>query len=363
MRTATERYPKTPGLPDGASRIPAASVEQRTDMPADRTIGRKGQRQKNLVIVGAGNRARDLAQAIERHPELGYRLIGYVQDGSNVAASGEVRILGRTSDLPSIITTYHVDHVIVATGPSWQEDLVRWLLDTGQERRVQVRILPSLFEAMIAGMRFDPIEDIPLGQITDGGTLVGYTAGKRLLDLATSMLMLSLFSIPTAVFCALIKLTSPGAVVFRQQRVGRAGRLFTLYKLRTMVNDAEKHTGPVLADPYDQRVTTLGRFLRATRLDEIPQFVNVLLGQMSVVGPRPERPEFVSEFEDAIPGYAKRHEVLPGITGLAQVYGGYRTSVYNKVRYDWYYVYRRSLALDLSILLLTAATVLKRKGS
>ena len=332
-------------------------------MPANRSIGRTGQRQSNLVIVGAGSRGRDLADAIARHPELHYRLIGFVEDNSDVPAPDGNCILGKTSDLPRIITRYQVDQVIVASTPSWQEDLMRWLLDTGQERQVNVRIFPSLFETMIVGMRFDPIEDIPLGQITDNGTPVAYVVGKRALDLLTSTLMLTVFSIPTAVLCALIKFTSPGPVIFRQIRVGLRGKLFTLYKLRTMVNDAEKHTGPVLSDPYDQRVTTLGRFLRATRLDEIPQFINVLLGQMSVVGPRPERPEFVSEFVLRIPGYSKRLEVLPGITGLAQVYGAYRTSVSHKVRYDWYYVYRRSLGLDMRILLLTAATVLRRAGS
>jgi lipopolysaccharide/colanic/teichoic acid biosynthesis glycosyltransferase len=139
--------------------------------------------------------------------------------------------------------------------------------------------------------------------------------------------------------------------------------VFRIYKLRTMVADAEQRTGPVLADPYDARMTTVGRWLRATRLDELPQFVNVIKGDMSVVGPRPERPEFVGQFLKEVPGYAKRHEVRPGITGLAQVYGGYLTTVYSKLRYDWLYLYRCSFWYDLRIIGLTIKVVLSRAGT
>jgi len=318
---------------------------------------------RNLVIVGAGDRGRDLARAIERHPELGYRLIGFVEDDSRIANDSGNRILGTTAELPSIIERHAVDEVIIAAAPSWQETLMRYLVDTGRESSVQVRVFPSLFEAMIAGMHFSPIEDIPLGQISPSHTTLLYQAGKRTLDILASIAMLIMLAPLAAVMCALIRLTSPGPILFEQKRVGLMGRVFNLYKLRTMVADAEKYTGPKLADPYDERVTTIGKFMRATRMDEVPQFINVLLGEMSIVGPRPERPEFVRDFMARIPSYIKRLEVKPGITGLAQVYGGYHTSVQHKVRYDWYYVYRRSLALDLRIILLTAGVVLRRAGS
>lgn len=318
---------------------------------------------RNLVIVGAGYRGRDLADAIDRHPELGYRLIGFVEDDSRVAHESGNRILGTTADLPSIVERYAVDEIIIAAAPSWQETLMRYLVETGRESSVQVRVFPSLFEAMIAGMHFSPVEDIPLGQICPVQPTLLYHVGKRVLDVLASVAMLIAVAPLTALVCILIRLTSPGPILFKQKRVGLRGRVFNLFKLRTMVADAEKYTGPKLADPYDRRVTTLGKFLRATRLDEVPQFINVLLGEMSIVGPRPERPEFVRQFMTQIPGYSKRLEVKPGITGLAQVYGGYRTSVYHKVRYDWYYVYRRSLALDLKVILLTAGVVLRRAGS
>jgi lipopolysaccharide/colanic/teichoic acid biosynthesis glycosyltransferase len=163
---------------------------------------------------------------------------------------------------------------------------------------------------------------------------------------------------PVAALAALaIKLTSRGPVFYHQERVGRDGQLFTIYKLRTMVEGAEKETGPTLAWRDDPRSTALGRILRATKLDEWPQFYNVLRGDMSVIGPRPERFCFVQAFGCHIPAYAQRHAIRPGITGLAQVIGGYRTHVYVKLQYDLIYLYNQSLWLDLWILLRTPLAI------
>jgi lipopolysaccharide/colanic/teichoic acid biosynthesis glycosyltransferase len=160
-----------------------------------------------------------------------------------------------------------------------------------------------------------------------------------------------------------VKLTSPGPVLFCQERVTKDGHSFTIFKLRTMVVDAEKHTGPTLsAGKSDARITPVGKLLRATRLDELPQLINVLRGEMSIVGPRPERPCFVRQFEEQIPGYRERHQVLPGITGMAQVHGGYAIDAEMKLRYDLLYVYNWSPWLDLKIMLQTVATVCRRTG-
>jgi lipopolysaccharide/colanic/teichoic acid biosynthesis glycosyltransferase len=161
---------------------------------------------------------------------------------------------------------------------------------------------------------------------------------------------------------AAIWLTSPGPVIFRQVRVGRGGSSFTMYKFRTMHLEAERGTGPVLATENDPRVTRLGRFLRATRLDELPQLWNVLSGDMSFVGPRPERPEFVRQFEVEIQGYRERLKVRPGLTGYAQVNGEYHTSPATKLKYDLAYMYNRSFLLDLKILSETAKVILTRRG-
>jgi len=164
------------------------------------------------------------------------------------------------------------------------------------------------------------------------------------------------------VVAALIKLTSPGPVLYCQQRVGQGGRAFTLYKLRTMVDGAEQETGPVLAGPEDDRVTWIGRFLRDSRIDEIPQLFNVLNSTMSLVGPRPERPEFVGEFLRTIPGYGERLQVKPGLTGLGQVDGEYHTTPEYKLKYDLTYIYNHSLWLDIRIMTETVKVMLTRRG-
>jgi lipopolysaccharide/colanic/teichoic acid biosynthesis glycosyltransferase len=157
-----------------------------------------------------------------------------------------------------------------------------------------------------------------------------------------SSIMLLLASPLIVLTMLLIKLDSKGPVFFKQDRVGRDGKVFTLWKFRSMCADAEKETGPIWSEPGDKRVTRVGKFLRRTRIDEIPQFWNVIRGDMSVIGPRPERPEFAQEFVEKVPGYAQRLKVRPGITGLAQVYCDYLTSVYHKLRYDWIYINRMS---------------------
>ncbi len=159
-----------------------------------------------------------------------------------------------------------------------------------------------------------------------------------------------------------IRLGSPGPIFYRQRRVGRGGREFVMYKLRTMREDAEDASGPVLARDDDARVTWPGRFLRATRIDEIPQLLNVLNGTMSLVGPRPERPEFVEELVREVPGYRERWLVKPGLTGLAQVRGEYHTSPAYKLKYDLAYIHNHSLLLDLRILVATVRTLLTRRG-
>ena len=186
---------------------------------------------------------------------------------------------------------------------------------------------------------------------------------KRAADLLFAAVGLILTAPAVALAALAVKMTSPGPVLFRQERVGKGGRSFTIYKLRTMVLDAEKHTGPVLsAGAADTRITPVGKLLRATRLDELPQLVNVLRGEMSLVGPRPERPCFVRRYEVEIPGYRERHQVLPGITGWAQVHGGYAIEAEMKLRYDLLYIYNWSLWLDVKIMFQTLATVCRRTG-
>jgi lipopolysaccharide/colanic/teichoic acid biosynthesis glycosyltransferase len=181
---------------------------------------------------------------------------------------------------------------------------------------------------------------------------------KRVFDVCVSLAGLAIAAPAMALIAILIKRDS-GPAVFVQERIGRGGRTFNLYKFRTMIPDAEAKTGPVLAEGMaDARLTRIGRRLKSIRLDELPQLWNVLRGDMSLVGPRPERPCFVTRFETLNPTYARRHDVRPGITGLAQIYGGYHTDWRDKLRFDLNYISRQSLLLDLRILLKTFSVVL-----
>jgi exopolysaccharide biosynthesis polyprenyl glycosylphosphotransferase len=315
-----------------------------------------------VLIVGAGARGREVARALLRHPELRREIIGFVDDEPGMPSFDGIPILGATRDIGSLVTSHAPDEIIVAHAPSWQEMLINQLVAAGQEERVRVTRALGMRDAMAPGLRLRHIADIPLVAVNTKRPGAAFYVAKRMFDIGFSLAALTISAPVIALLALLVKATSRGPAFFCQRRVGLRGREFTIYKLRTMMVDAERDTGPKLADPYDERVTPLGRVLRITRLDELPQFVNVLRGEMSVVGPRPERPEFTREFIEKVPGYAKRLTVKPGITGLAQVRGGYDSDVHTKLKHDWVYVYHQSLWLDLRIMLSTVRVLLLCAG-
>ena len=318
---------------------------------------------KRVLIVGAGEAGRSLAEAIENQPGSNCHVVGFIEDDMTIVNGSKGRILGGRQDLFDVIEHHQVDEVIVAYAPTWQESILRQLMSNGQ-RDLHVRVVPSMYELMMTKPVGAAVDDVPLVDLSFPEPGVWFRLSKRAFDILFSLTAL-LASAPILLLAALaIKLTSRGPVLFVQDRVGLAGRTFKLYKLRTMVLDAERGTGPVLSSGRDdERVTRIGRLLRLTRIDEIPQFMNVLQGHMSVVGPRPERPCFVDIYRTQIPAYDERHRVKPGITGLAQVNGYYLTCVYVKLRYDLMYVRNQSLWLDAKILLLTIRALLRSGGS
>jgi exopolysaccharide biosynthesis polyprenyl glycosylphosphotransferase len=251
--------------------------------------------------------------------------------------------------------------VIIASQPSWQDRLVdalgRW-----EGPRARVFVVPSPYEILIGRTEHLRLHDIPLIEVIRDPAGGGAAAAKRAFDLVLAALLIVPALPLMALIAAAIRLTSSGPVFFRQARVGRGGRLFTMLKFRTMQVGAERSTGPVLAAANDPRVTVLGKVLRATRLDELPQLWNVLRGDMSFVGPRPERPEFVERYARDIQGYVERLRVRPGLTGYAQVNGEYHTSAATKLKYDLAYIHNRSLWLDLKILTDTVKVMLTRRG-
>lgn len=324
------------------------------------------QRERRVAIAGCGAAARELASTLEREPWHGLRVAGWVEIPGEAPAEGEEPALGprlgTTRDLPALLAAGRVDDILlVGSDDSWQTRLIDALAGTRPDH-TSLLLLPGPFESLIGRMRYRWVHDLPLIEVVRETEWRINWPLKRLLDLVAGSLLLAAAS-PLMALCALaVRLTSPGGVLYRQTRVGRDKKLFTLYKFRTMGQDAEADSGEVLAQPGDPRLTAIGAFLRRFRLDEFPQLFNVLQGTMSLVGPRPERPGFVQKYLREVPGYAERFSLAPGLTGLAQVNGDYYSSPQNKLRYDLAYMANWSLWVDLSILLRTVKIVLASRG-
>jgi exopolysaccharide biosynthesis polyprenyl glycosylphosphotransferase len=275
--------------------------------------------------------------------------------------------LGSVEDLPRLMREHGIEEVILLSQPTWKDSFIDSLVRASggwheSEDRPRVLVVPSVYDILVGRVSTLRLHDVPLVEVLKDPQEDLAFLFKEIFDvgIAAVLLLLSFPLLCLAMGC--IKLTSAGPIFYRQRRVGRDGREFVMYKLRTMIDRAEAGTGPVLAGPGDVRITRIGRLLRASRFDEIPQLFNVLNGTMSLVGPRPERPEFVEEFLRTIPGYAERLQVKPGLTGLAQVNGEYHTTAEYKLKYDLAYIYNYSLWLDVRIMAETVKVMLTRRG-
>ncbi len=315
-------------------------------------ITRETVRPARALIVGAGMVGRELSRSLD---SAGYHVVGFVDDGLD-DPDFALPLLGNREATAQIVRDYGVTEVFVAYAPTWQQVLAEDLARTDSD--VRVSIVPTTYESLLSTREVDNFGDIAIVRL-NSASKSAHDTFKRMLDILVASLGLIILAPLGLVITALIKFTSPGPALFAQDRVGRNGKTFTLYKFRTMVNDAEASTGPILAHGAgDTRLTRAGRWLKAFRIDELPQLWNVLRGEMSMVGPRPERPCFVDQFEAKNPIYARRHQVPPGITGLAQVRGGYHTHWRDKLRFDLYYVAHRSFWLDIKIILRTVLVVI-----
>lgn len=323
---------------------------------------------ERLLLIGTTPAAVALAQEIhERQAELGVEIVGFVDpDPARVgAALFNPGVIGTIDDIPAIVRTRSVDRVVVSLADA------RGRLD-----------MFKLLEIKLSGVTFDHLATVyeeytgkiavenlrPSWMIFSEGfrKSKAQIVTKRLLDIVVASLGLLLAAPIALIVMALIKFTSPGPIFYRQERVGQDGRPFMVVKFRSMRVDAEVGTGPVWAQKNDTRVTPIGRFLRRTRLDEIPQLWNALRGDMSMVGPRPERPGFVADLTRQIPFYGQRHVVKPGVTGWAQVrytYGASVEDALQKLQYDLYYIKNMSVALDIFVMFQTVKTVLLRRGA
>ena len=334
-------------------------AERRIMAKVESYFAGKGYGVTKAIIVGTGETGVSLFRKWKENPQLGYQLIGLVEtedkpkDVEDASDNIDFPILGSTEDLSRIIQDQDVGLVILALPLSYHQRIMEIILNC-QDLKVEFQIVPDMLEMMAARAKVVSLDGIPL--ISLGRTpLEGWNRVlKRSLDVTLSSAGLVLLFPLFASLAILIKLDSKGSVFFKQERLGRDGRSFMQYKFRSMVEEAEGTTGPVFTTEDDPRRTKVGAVLRKYNLDELPQLFNVLKGEMSLVGPRPEREFFVDKFKQGIPRYFLRHKVKSGITGWAQVNGlRGNTSIEERTKYDLFYVENWSLAFDIKILLLT----------
>ena len=319
---------------------------------------------KRILIAGAGDLGRMVADRILQHRELGYQVVGFVDDragGDHIGYRG-LPLLGTLVEVGEIAQRERVDHLYVAL-PLEEHSKLLDLMEIASRECIDIKVVPDLLQFIALRARLEDLDGLPIINVNDV-PLQGFNSiVKRAIDVVLSAAALVVMAIPLAIISALVKLTSPGPVFYRQERMGLDGMAFTVYKFRSMTLGAEDSTGPIWARDNDPRTTTVGRWLRRFDLDELPQFWNVLRGDMSIVGPRPERPFFVEQFKHRIPQYMLRHKVKAGITGWAQV-NGWRgnTSLEKRIEYDLYYIEHWSVSLDIKIMWLTVVRGLFQRG-
>lgn len=326
------------------------------------SVKRRGIARDNLLIIGTGRIARDIAQRIQNNPQFGYNIVGVVS--GQIKPKGQVLgipVLGLYEELPAIIDAYGVEQVIIALPEARRSEIVD-LITLCQRGRVDIKIYPDIFAYIAGDLNVDDLGGTPLLTVRDIALRGWKLSLKRGMDIIVSLLGLIFLSPVLLLLTLLIRLESRGPTFYSQVRMGLDGRPFHMIKFRSMRVDAESG-GPGWTVENDPRVTRLGYFLRRTELDELPNLINVLLGQMSLVGPRPERPIYVQRFREQIPRYMERHREKAGMTGWAQVNGlRGNTSIAERTSYDLWYVENWSLWLDIKIILRTIWMVIVRKN-
>ena len=304
--------------------------------------------EQRTLIIGSGDIARDLAVSIGERRKWGWNLVDTLPSSCGLENINET------------IESARINRVIVAS-PELLREFIEKLVLT-EHSKLTVDVVPELYETFI-GRTYAIIGDIPLMRIVSGAVPRYQRIFKRVFDLAGAITLL-LVTTPILLISALAVLLTDGRpVLYKQERMGRNLTPFLIYKFRTMVKNAEAASGPVLATEDDPRITPIGHRLRKYRIDELPQMINIVRGEMSFIGPRPERPEFIQEYLKEIPGYSERFRIKPGVTGLAQVNGGYATTPERKLKYDLMYLYHQSLAFDVQITVETIKVVLSGKGA
>ncbi|MDZ7806363.1 MAG: sugar transferase [Gracilimonas sp.] len=331
-------------------------------------FAQKGKGLHRAIIVGAGRSAKVAYEDLNRNKILGMEVLGFVSlnghDPDPSIGIEKDKILGNIDDIEQIINDWQVQDIMVALDPEHREKLVNIIAKTDSPE-ISLKLLPDFHQVVSGLSKTNQIFGMPLIEVSPEPMQLWEQVAKRSIDVIMSITVLTLTFPFLLIIVLLIRLTSDGQAIYKQTRVGRNGKPFTMYKFRTMQDNAEKNSGPQWASKDDPRVTPIGKLLRRLRIDEIPQFINVLKGDMSLVGPRPERPHFVEQFSIEVPLYSRRLRVRPGITGWAQVKWKYDASmddVREKTKYDLFYIENASLKMDAKILINTIMTVIKGRG-
>jgi Undecaprenyl-phosphate glucose phosphotransferase len=320
-----------------------------------RSLRRKGLNLRFALILGEKDLGQKLVQSFHAHPELGLKAIGFLSDSREKVGRiiEGVKVVGTYEDLHQVLQKGGIDQVFIAL-PFHLHDKIRDILASLRNELVNIKVVSDLYDFITLRGGVEELDGLPIINIQDTPLLGWGKIAKRAMDIVLSSVGFIVLSLPMGLIALLIKVMSPGPVLFKQNRMGFDGEIFEMLKFRSMVVDAERETGSVWAKPDDPRRTPIGKILRKTSLDELPQLFNVLKGEMSLVGPRPERPELIEKFKDIIPNYMLRHKIKAGLTGWAQV-NGWRgnTSLERRIEHDLYYIENWSISFDLRILFMT----------
>ena len=328
-----------------------------------RNLLRKGYGINRLAIIGTGPGFKTLASRMGNRPEMGYLLVGYIEEKAGQDLR-EARLLGALNETEKTLVLRSIDVVVITLKEEYHHE-IKEIVDLCDKRGIHCYLVPDMVEMFVGPRSYVEINGVPLIYVK-GLRIRGFNAAlKRAMDIVVTLVLMIPVAPVMAFLATLVRLDSPGPIFYMQKRVGMDGRIFWMYKFRSMRTEAETEEGPAWSQTEDPRVTRLGYLLRKYSLDELPQFINVLRGDMSLVGPRPERPYFVEQFEKGVPRYMERHRVKSGMTGWAQC-NGLRgdTSINERVQYDLYYIENWSIWFDFKIILLTMLDIIaemKRK--
>ena len=331
-----------------------------------KTLLAKGFGKKNTLVIGSGEKAINIAKHLLSFSNS-HNLLGFINSSEKdlfELSKIKLPMLGNVNNLSEIIDEYNANEIVIALEKT-NHSLLLDILTKANGSSISLRIIPDMYEVISGLAKTEELYGLPLVDINTEILSVQQKFAKRIIDIIFSFIILLGFSPVWILVSLIIKIESKGPILYRQKRVGQNGRIFIINKFRSMKDEAENTTGPVWAIEEDPRITKVGKILRKYRIDEIPQFINVLFGDMSVVGPRPERPFFVEKLIKEFPFYYRRHKIRPGITGWAQIKQSYDSSlsdVKEKLKYDFFYIENMSLSLDLQIMIRTFIVMISAKG-